>query len=303
VLSARTGYTHVNTTDSEEFFDEKTSAKCCESCGKSDSIEKSTASSVPVNVLNYDAFRHTDPPEFPSGDEVAIDSEDGTGFQRSDSMNDKYIEQSWEQMCSDMLCSLALTPSMSAWYAELVNDLLTSALETAENVQKVNFVQCSFPCVQKEQPKLKVLRWDGMKYGEFELIWTPSSWWIAASLQASLGCQLIVTLRSLSIRGIVRTALSYDCSALRFSFCSMPKLTMKASSQIVVGSVPLPVQDWTERLIIRKIHEIVRRYLVESERVIILRRPYNLSLTDEDFVAAEKAAMRAVSITNAKTTK
>jgi len=201
-------------------------------------------------------------------------------------------ESSWERLCVDLLSSLALTPSMTAFYAEQVTELLTNSLCGIEQVLSVDFVQCSFPSVPRERPLLRLVRWLGLHYGEFELAWAPKSWWIAASVHAAIGCQLLVKLHGMSVKGIVRTALSPDCSALRLSFCANPKLAMTASSSVLVGTIPVPLQDWTEAAVLKLVHELVHSRLVSpNSQVFVLRR--TLLGGAEELDIARRAAERA----------
>jgi len=244
--------------------------------------------SPPANSVNVlDGWTYREPPPLPPWNPETY----ATASKESNRSPE------WEKMGADFLCALALSPTMLAWYADVLSDLLTSSLSNSQVVQQVDYVQCSFPCLESEKPNIRMIRWLGMHGGEFEVDWQPKSWWIALSVQGGLGAQLVVTISGLSVKGIARTALSYDCSALRLSFWEFARLDMNASSKVVVGtgSLPIPMRAWIEKLVVKKVEEIVHNYLVSpNERVIVLRRTIRpRMLSDADLANAEKAAQRA----------
>jgi len=73
--------------------------------------------------------------------------------------------KSWQDVARDFLFGMALSPEMNSWYATILREYLQKALSEIPQVEKVNFTECSFPCVPSETPEIQMLKWEGMGLG------------------------------------------------------------------------------------------------------------------------------------------
>ena len=63
--------------------------------------------------------------------------------------------------------SVMLSPEMNDMYKETCKALLQDALSSVEQVQRVVYVDCSFPSVPAEAPRLSLQKWVGMEHSEY----------------------------------------------------------------------------------------------------------------------------------------
>jgi len=70
-------------------------------------------------------------------------------------------------------------------YKHECSALLTQALMSLEQIDRVRYVDCSFPSVPSEAPRLSLDLWHSLSASEWQLRWSPS--W---SMQAHSGSQI-----------------------------------------------------------------------------------------------------------------
>ena len=72
-----------------------------------------------------------------------------------------------------------LSPEMNDIYKQECVDLLQNTLVGVEQVTDVHYVECSFPSVPSEAPRLQLELWDSLEHSEWSFRWSPS-WSIQA---------------------------------------------------------------------------------------------------------------------------
>ena len=73
----------------------------------------------------------------------------------------------WEECMRQLANSVMLSPEMNDMYKETCKALLQDALSSVEQVQRVVYVDCSFPSVPAEAPRLSLQKWVGMEHSEY----------------------------------------------------------------------------------------------------------------------------------------
>jgi len=199
----------------------------------------------------------------------------------------------WERFMQQMLGCVILSPDMNEMYKTECSELIRQALASVEQITEVRYVECSFPSVPSEAPRIQLERWDSLDSSEWLLKWSPS--W---SMQVSLEGQQYVSFR-LSIRifdfqvvGRVQLRVSPDLSSIVISFAQLPRIRMKTECAVSWGSVPLPLQNYLETVA----HQEFRRWLTEN---MVAPNEMTISppsfqpkqgLTDQDVEKALRAA-------------
>uniref|UniRef100_A0A7S2ZMZ6 Uncharacterized protein n=1 Tax=Rhodosorus marinus TaxID=101924 RepID=A0A7S2ZMZ6_9RHOD len=207
--------------------------------------------------------------------------------------------KSWQDVARDFLFGMALSPEMNSWYATILREYLQKALSEIPQVEKVNFTECSFPCVPSETPEIQMLKWEGMGLGEWNVEWAPKSWWIAFSVtgtQSPLPTRFnaLVTISSVHLQGRLRTALPNDVSSVRFAFCSKPDLTFKTSFQLNWGRLPVPVRVSIESTVEDAIDAFIQnKLLLPNSYWVVMRRKRSFKVNDQEMLVAIKSAQRA----------
>eukprot|EP00967_Tisochrysis_lutea_P148998 scaffold285565_cov32-Tisochrysis_lutea.AAC.1 len=160
-----------------------------------------------------------------------------------------------------------------ARYKHECSSLLTQALTNLEQIDRVRYVDCSFPSVPSEAPRLSLDKWNSLSASEWQLRWSPS-WsiqvrWLAdawpkrivshvrnAQCAARLPVQIavegshyvafrmILRIHSVQLAGTLRVNSTKDLRTIRLSFVEQPQMRMCVDCTIAWGSLPLPLQDY-----------------------------------------------------------
>lgn len=207
----------------------------------------------------------------------------------------------WKTATSELVTSLALTPELTeGFYSRTLRELLSAGLLPLESVDELRHVECSMPCVAGEKPEVCLIRWCGVQYSEWDIKFSPASWWVSVSAIGtrwgmSFNCLTNVT--DIRIDGVFRVAFADDLTALRVSFRERPRIEMKVESSVGWGVVPLPVREQIEGMVREEMEGFVERKLMGDESmVVVLRRKAVARLSDTDIVEAKMQAERAASV-------
>lgn len=206
----------------------------------------------------------------------------------------------WEKMASEMVGALALAPDCTAMYARLLRELLCDALLGVASIDALRHVECSLPSLPTERPALSLVRWDGLTDSEWDVEWSPTSWWVSVSAVGSrwgIGFNAVTRCSAIHVSGRLRAAFSPDLTALRVAFVDTPHLAMSVRSRVGWGAVPLPVRQQIEQVVRNQLRDFVSDTLVSDQGlVIVLRRKAVELVTEDDVREATEAAERANSV-------
>jgi hypothetical protein len=81
------------------------------------------------------------------------------------------------EMACRRLCKLQTHPTPAPCrcrYKHECSTLLTQALMSLEQIDRVRYVDCSFPSVPSEAPRLSLDLWHSLAASEWQLRWSPS---------------------------------------------------------------------------------------------------------------------------------
>ena len=85
----------------------------------------------------------------------------------------------WEECMRTLVYCVMLSPDMNDIYKQECVELLQNTLVGVEQVTDVHYVECSFPSVPSEAPRLQLELWDSLEHSEWSFRWSPS-WSIQA---------------------------------------------------------------------------------------------------------------------------
>lgn len=207
----------------------------------------------------------------------------------------------WGNAASSLMTTLALSPEMTdVFYARSLRALLTSALETLDSIDELKHVECSMPSIAAEAPTIDLVHWSGLHFSEWDVQWTPTSWWVSVSADGSrwgLAFNCLAKVSEISLAGRLRCSFSRDLSAVRVRFAHKPCLDTTVDTSVGWGAVPLPVRESIVHLIQSEIENFVNSRLCNDEgMIIVLRRKPLLTVSESDIFEATLQARRAGNI-------
>lgn len=207
----------------------------------------------------------------------------------------------WQNAASCLLTSLALSPEMTdIFYSRSLRALLTSALESLDSIDALQHVECSMPSIAAEAPQIDLVQWHGLHFSEWDVQWTPTSWWVSVSADGSrwgLAFNCLAKVSQISLTTRLRCSFSQDLSAVRVRFTGTPHLDMQVDTTVGWGIVPVPVRESIEQMIRSEIENFMDTRLRNDEgMIIVLRRRPLLSLSESDVFEATLQAKRAGNI-------
>lgn len=207
----------------------------------------------------------------------------------------------WQNAASSLLTSVALSPEMTdIFYSRSLRALLTSALESLDSIEALQHVECSMPSIAAEAPEINLVQWHGLHFSEWDVQWTPTSWWVSVSADGSrwgLAFNCLANVSQISLTTRLRCSFSKDLSAVRVRFTGTPRLDMQVDTTVGWGVVPVPVRESIEQMIRSEIQNFMDSRLCNDEgMIIVLRRRPLLSLSESDVFEATLQAKRAGNI-------
>lgn len=214
-------------------------------------------------------------------------------------VDSQYALHEWRHTCSDILSVLTLSPEMTdVFYSRSLRNLLKSALESLESVDCLRHLECSMPSIAAERPFVDIIRWDGLNYSEWKIIWSPKSWWVSVSADGSkwgLAFNCLANVSAISLNAKIQCSFSPDLTSLRLRFMEKPKLNMSVETNVGWGFVPIPVQQSIQDIIKSQIHQVVDSRLCNPQGMVVVlrRKPSSESVSDNDIYEATMAAKRA----------
>mmetsp|Transcript_1002 Transcript_1002/g.3987 ORF Transcript_1002/g.3987 Transcript_1002/m.3987 type:complete len:206 (-) Transcript_1002:421-1038(-) len=185
-----------------------------------------------------------------------------------------------------------MSPRQNDTYASEVSKLLESALGSLSFVERLRYVNCSFPAANANAPVVELLNWNSLDDSEWKLSWAPP-WSCEVCVDGRVQVISFSTLLRVAgarVEGRLRLSFSSDLSTLSIRFLEMPDAHVDVTCKVIIGQLPLPIQETMGSLV----REVALRWIREN-----LVSPNKLDLTlhekkavsDDDFAAAKRAAL------------
>jgi len=185
---------------------------------------------------------------------------------------------------------------MNDMYKHECSSLLTQALTNLEQIDRVRYVDCSFPSVPSEAPRLSLDKWNSLSASEWQLRWSPS-WSIQIAVEGShyVAFRMILRIHSVQLAGTLRVNSTKDLRTIRLSFVEQPQMRMCVDCTIAWGSLPLPLQDYIGDTVVGEFRAWFNKQMVQPNELVLTPSAFQpkSTLTDADVEKAMRAATLA----------
>lgn len=197
-----------------------------------------------------------------------------------------------------ILAALALSPAANAYYARIARTLLVDTLETLPSITSIRHCECSMPSIASgaEAPVLDLVRFDGLSYSEWDVLWSPRSWWLSVAVTTAVGLHVHVRVSNLKLQGRFRCSLPHDLSSVRIGFAGSPHIDLSIETEIGIGVVPVPFHESIESTVREGIANFFAGNLLNDNSMLFVLRRRQCLIGEEEVAAAVEAAKRASSI-------
>jgi len=201
----------------------------------------------------------------------------------------------WEECMQQLIHCMLLSPDMNDMYKTETVEVLREALQSVEQIEKVHYVECSFPSVPSEAPHIQLERWESLADSEWSVRWAPS-WSVEVALEGLqyVQFQLMLRLFDFRVQGRLKLRAKSDFSSIVLSFNELPKLRLRTECNVSWGVVPLPLQDYLESVVKQEVSNWLANNVVYPNEYEI--NPPNFQpkqgITEEDLEKAVRAAVR-----------
>lgn len=190
----------------------------------------------------------------------------------------------------------------------MYSDVLCMALRETLSTRAVGdvvYCECSMPSVASgaEAPQVDLVRFDALGDSEWDVDWSPRSWWLRLGVEVGMGLRVDVRVAEVRVRGRVRVGLSKNLSSVRVAFVGEgPLIELGVETSVFVGGVvPIPVRQSVDEGVRAAVSDFVDDNLVgENSMVFVIRdrRPEQDGITKEEVEEARSAAARHAAFTN-----
>tara|TARA_B110001452_G_C15174399_1_gene408100 strand:+ start:111 stop:980 length:870 start_codon:yes stop_codon:yes gene_type:complete len=210
----------------------------------------------------------------------------------------------WEDCMRQLAYSVMLSPDMNDIYKQTCTQMLRDALSSVEQVQRIIYVDASFPSVPAEAPHLSLQKWVSMGCSEWDVSFRPS-WSIMVAIEGShyLSFQLELKVCDINVSGRMRVAFATDpaFSKISISFLELPTLGIKTECTVSWGSTPLPIQEYIGSAVEDYFKAYITDTMLAPNAMDIEPASFQpkTSLTDDDVERAIRAVDLARSYSNA----
>mmetsp|Transcript_8517 Transcript_8517/g.14386 ORF Transcript_8517/g.14386 Transcript_8517/m.14386 type:complete len:320 (+) Transcript_8517:110-1069(+) len=201
----------------------------------------------------------------------------------------------WERCMQQLFGCLFLSPDMNEMYKSECMSTVREALLAQEQITDVHYVECSFPSVPSEAPRIKLQYWHSLDESEWQVKWSPS-WSVKVSMEGLQYVQLklIIRIFDLKMSGRLRMKLSADMSTITLSFVQLPRVRLKTECSGSWGSVPLPIQAVLDSIIVQEFHRWLTETMVLPNEMVLKPSTFQpKGITDEDVEKARRAVALA----------
>mmetsp|Transcript_7072 Transcript_7072/g.9914 ORF Transcript_7072/g.9914 Transcript_7072/m.9914 type:complete len:289 (-) Transcript_7072:1452-2318(-) len=205
----------------------------------------------------------------------------------------RHDNDEWVRAASALVNALLMSPKQNINYASEVSKLLENALSSLTFVEKVRYVNCSFPSSAGKAPTVRLNEWNSLNDSEWHLSWA-SSWACEVCVdgrQFGLPFSTLLRVASLRIVGTLKLAFAHNLSNLSISFVSMPDTNLDVTCKLLIGTLPVPIQETMGGLIKDVALRWIQENLVAPKYHTINLHSRPTHLTDDEIELATKAAL------------
>ena len=217
----------------------------------------------------------------------------------------------WRHAIGRVMNAVLLSPAMNELYRTRLSAILTSLLPQVPQIEKVMYVDCSFPSVTSNAPRLDLLRWhakaeDGRMRGEFAADFRPQ-WTMDVGIEGRhylVPFSLQVKVWGFQLCGRMAATFPPNMSTVGINFMSFPAMDMTIDVEVKWGVVQVPLIRQAIASLIRNFFKgWVQRNLVDRSMTLpCIRqgRKEGDGMDDEDLKKARQAAMEQAAMTSMK---
>lgn len=205
----------------------------------------------------------------------------------------------WQSAARDALNAVALSPASNERYKHEITEQLQQIMSKIEQVQKVLYINCSFPAISAQAPVIEMHSWTALDKSAWSIRWKPS-WSVEVSLEGwhYIPFSLSIRVSGITIDGRFSLKLSPLLDYFWVSFGKDIQLDMNVEVEVTWGIVNMPLQATIEKMVRTGLDDWLRTSLIEPNSMRFTGIPLKgeRGVTDEDVqkatVAAEQAMLR-----------
>lgn len=173
----------------------------------------------------------------------------------------------WSLAASSLVNVLLMNPRQTGNYSAEVSRLLESALGSLSFVEKVRYVNCSFPSASANAPRVRLVHWRSIEDSEWEMRFAPAwSCEVCVDGKQLISFSTLVRVLNAQIQGRLKLAFSHDLARLSISFVKEPETNVDVDCGVIVGHLPLPIRETMGNLIRDVARAWIRDNLVAPKR-------------------------------------
>mmetsp|Transcript_17964 Transcript_17964/g.54972 ORF Transcript_17964/g.54972 Transcript_17964/m.54972 type:complete len:322 (-) Transcript_17964:347-1312(-) len=204
----------------------------------------------------------------------------------------KLANEKWASAASALVNVLLMSPRQNDNYASEVRKQLEKALGSLSVVERIRYVNCSFPASKAHAPSVKLVRWHALDDSEWELRWSPAwSCEVVVDGRQVISFSTLLRVSGVAITGRLKLAFSKDLSKLKLQFAETPATSLAVDCKVIIGKVPLPIQETMGNLIRDGALRWINDNLVAPNDLSITLHERERPLSDQEYEQAKTAAL------------
>lgn len=204
------------------------------------------------------------------------------------------LDSQWSSAISSLVNVLLMSPKQNGNYAAEVSKLLENALGPLSFVERLRYVDCSFPATHANAPKVRLIKWTSLEDSEWHMTFSPAwSCEVCVDGKQLISFSTLLKVAKARIDGRLQLCFSDDLTHVSVSFRDMPQTDVQVECGVVIGHLPLPAIETMGSMVRDAARAWIRDNLVSPRKIKIALSERKSDLTDADVAKAEKAALIA----------
>lgn len=199
------------------------------------------------------------------------------------------VSEEWSLAASALVNVLLMSPKQNGHYAAEVSKLLESALGSLSFVERLRYVNCSFPAAAGNAPRVQLLRWESLEYSEWRMSFSPAwSCEVCVDGKQLISFSTLVKVLNAKIEGRLRLAFSPNLASLSLSFVDVPTADVDVECGVIIGQVPLPIRETVGNIIRDAARDWIKENLVYPKSIKLTLHDTTCDLTDDQVAQAKR---------------